>query len=170
MMVARIIMETSLFKGLNEEECELLSGICAERNYKKGEMILEIGDESQEINVLAEGKVDVFIDLPGYKEPVKADTIDSPDYYGEMAYLDGEPRSANIRCAQDAKVLAIKKADLDNLMGQNNHIGMVIMRNIALILCRRLRDTEVDLTETFKHHKDQELRTRVHSFYSRFKR
>ncbi len=64
------------------------------------------------------------------------------DVFGEMALLDLRPRSAAIRALSDCQALAVKRASLEELQGENLPEYTAIQINLGREVCRRLRETD----------------------------
>ena len=60
---------------------------------------------------------------------------------GELAFLDGSPRAASAMANQASILLVIQRPAFLDIVQREPHLGMVIMRNIALELSSRLRRT-----------------------------
>ena len=59
---------------------------------------------------------------------------------GEMALIDLGPRSATVRAVTEpTTVQVIRREDFDRLCQENNHIGYIVMRNLAADLSFKLR-------------------------------
>jgi CRP-like cAMP-binding protein len=63
------------------------------------------------------------------------------DLIGEMAFIDGRPRSASVRALERSSVLRIRPQDVDALCRTNPALGVKFMREIACILSDRVRRT-----------------------------
>ena len=59
--------------------------------------------------------------------------------FGELAFLDGTPRTAIAIASQASILLVIQRVAFNTLVQHEPHLGMVVMRNIALELSKRLR-------------------------------
>ncbi|HIG46513.1 MAG TPA: Crp/Fnr family transcriptional regulator, partial [candidate division Zixibacteria bacterium] len=64
---------------------------------------------------------------------------------GELALVDGSPRSARAFSYEDTTVLEIKSDDIRKIMEEYPRIGYIVMRNLAVVLTRRLRNTNLRL-------------------------
>lgn len=95
------------------------------------------GDPSQEIYLLVAGCVIV---LDG-GAPIA--TLRPPEVFGELAALDGEPRSATAVCGEPTTLLRIARGDLDEIMERKPQVAREIIR----VLARRLRDSTARLTK-----------------------
>lgn len=63
------------------------------------------------------------------------------DFFGEMAILDHEPRSADVRAVGEAIVLKVSRDRLYELFATDTDLQVVLLTNVARILSRRLRRT-----------------------------
>ena len=75
-------------------------------------------------------------------------SLSSGQHFGEMALIDGGPRSTTIEAVEDTKLLQIKREDLENLLDTDLGFMRGIYRTIAKYLCLRLRQTTKDLAFT----------------------
>ncbi len=70
------------------------------------------------------------------------------DFLGEMAILDREIRSANVRAVEDAEMLVINRIDFEGSLMSNPRVAFRIMET----LCARLRDSDKQIeTLTFQN-------------------
>jgi CRP/FNR family transcriptional regulator len=133
------------FKGLRPDEIEALAGICGEGEYKAGQVIFEENTQGDTIYILEVGKVCIDLSLTGQSNIASIYRVPPGEIFGELALVDEGPRSATTRCETDSRVLQMKKSDLYDLFERNNHIGYVVMRNVAEVLAGRLRNTNRSL-------------------------
>jgi GNAT superfamily N-acetyltransferase len=136
-----VARNTSLFLGFSEEELIVLGERFYERLYSAGETIFTAGSEGQDLYLVLEGKITV--DLGEDRGPLA--TLRPGDIFGELALLDGQPRTANAVAQTPVRLLQLKRSAFDNLVQDDPHIGLVVYRNIAGILVSRLRRTDARL-------------------------
>ena len=106
------------------------SGV-ATRAYKAGDTIFHEGDAASELFVIASGKVEI---RHGNR---LLDTLDGNNIFGEMALIDGAPRSAMAVAATDVTVVPVAEKQFLFLVGQTPFFALMVMRALA----RRLRAT-----------------------------
>ena len=169
-MTSDILKEVRFFKGLSDEELDRVVDVCTKEEFREGDTIFGEGGATEELFILTKGKASVIANVPGYAEAHEVATIEEGESFGEVSFMDGKPRSATIKCLTDAAVLRLKKSDFYKLVEEHQRIGIVIMVNMIKILCERLRETDRELTDGFKEIKDQDLKSRITSFYSRLRR
>ena len=71
---------------------------------RKGQLLMEEGDESKEMYVLRSGVLKVFKKMPNHSENYAIRLIKPNEIIGELAFLDGKPRSASIVAVVDSEV------------------------------------------------------------------
>ncbi|MCK4352211.1 cyclic nucleotide-binding domain-containing protein [candidate division WOR-3 bacterium] len=139
------LKDISVFSGLNEEEFKATAKICKESKFKKGAIVIEQGDIEETLSILVQGSLQVDAKIPGFKDYVKICILKSKDTFGELAFIDGIPRSTTAKCLEGAAIIELYRADFNKLCKQNSNIELVVMRNLAVLVSRKLRDTTVQL-------------------------
>jgi CRP-like cAMP-binding protein len=69
------------------------------------------------------------------------------DFFGEMAILEGNSRSATARVAEDACLLSLQRKDFEALCEENPKLGIKLMRNIIRGFTRRIRENSEEYRE-----------------------
>jgi CRP/FNR family cyclic AMP-dependent transcriptional regulator len=136
-----ILTNVELFEGLTSDELDILAAVCEERVYPINEIITQQGEVGEELFVVYDGFVEVV--RAGLAPEIAPKTIvhlGEGQIFGEMALVDRGPRSATVKAASEkTSILVIKRDDFDRICESNNHIGYVVMRNIAADLSFKLR-------------------------------
>ncbi len=86
----------------------------AKLHFEKDEDIFREGDIGDFLYIIVSGKVSVLKNKDGKPEEIA--TLGSGEYFGEMALLNQNTRSATIRCLEPVDVLALRKSDFGALM------------------------------------------------------
>lgn len=85
-----------LFKGLDKKDMLAICRVMVERTFRDGQVIVhEDDDESHTFFIIYSGAVHIALMSPEGKQTVLA-TLRKGDFFGEMAILEGEPRSASV--------------------------------------------------------------------------
>ena len=138
MSVSSLLKRVQLFANLNENELEKLANICQERPFASGELIIEQNTTGKEMYIVAEGSGEVFIQ--GVDNSRSLVVLGKGQVIGEMALIDQGYRSASVRATrQGALLYVIESEDFYQLCAENNHIGYVVMRNLAIDVAFKLR-------------------------------
>lgn len=129
------LSENYLLKGAPLGDVDSVHVICEFREFAAGDPILTVQEKSQDIMIVIEGRARV--------ETVQGDLIDelrAGAMIGEISFLDGMPRTANVYSVGPSKVAVIPAARLRELMANTPRLEVTIYKNAALALCQRLRD------------------------------
>jgi CRP/FNR family transcriptional regulator, cyclic AMP receptor protein len=124
-------MRSDLF---GEQHIDALVALGVVRSYPKNMIIFQEGDASDQIFVLLEGKLKVFLADSDGKEIV-VDMLSPRQYFGEMA-LDGESRSASVMTIVVSKLAVIQRDDFKAFLAQNSEAAFALI----VTLIRRARN------------------------------
>jgi CRP/FNR family cyclic AMP-dependent transcriptional regulator len=156
MRYAQLLSMVDIFADLNEEQIEKIDQVCTEKTFKQGETIFEENSPSKEFYIIVKGKVDIQISpdliLGGESthEPVTIASLTRGQSFGEVALVDQGVRSASAIADSDlCKVLMIPRDDFINLLKQELEMGFIVMQNLATDLCFKLRNTNLQLRESY---------------------
>jgi CRP-like cAMP-binding protein len=145
MVIVNLLRGADLFQGLPDEELGLIAQICQEQSYTAGERIFAEDSTGDELYVLKKGKVGIELAVRGEAMFTALHIVDEGQVFGEMALVDRGHRSATAKSLVPSEILMIPREELFRLFDRNNHIGYVVMRNIATVLAARLRKTNLQL-------------------------
>jgi CRP-like cAMP-binding protein len=67
---------------------------------------------------------------------------------GELAFLDGSARNAIAQVSQPSILLLMQRPEFEKLAKREPHLGMVVMKNIALDLSQKIRKINSSLSST----------------------
>lgn len=142
-----------ILQDLDEEEIHQLLKITRPIRYPKGTVILKEGETGESMYIIEEGMVEVSKALvmrwgrEDYQDRDKILTkLSAEDHaiFGEVALFEENRRTATVVALTDSLLLEIAKADFLRLAAENPRIGYKITRNIAQLLCSRLRKADED--------------------------
>lgn len=124
-----VLKSTGLFAETPENILVEISSIIKEEQISKGEKIFSKGDIGSCLYVIYDGEVKIHDG-----DNVFA-TMKNRDFFGELALLDPEPRSATATAMTDTLLLRIDQSAFYELMSERGEVA----RGILKILCRRIR-------------------------------
>ena len=142
-----------ILQDLDEEEIRRLLKITRPLRYPKGAVILKEGEPGESMYIIEEGMVEISKSLvmkwgrEDYQDRDKILTkLSAEDHaiFGEVALFEQNRRTASVVALTDSLLLEISKADFLRLAEENPRIGYKITRNIAQLLCSRLRKADED--------------------------
>ncbi len=127
------------FDGLTDQELKQLATLCQQAQFPKGQTITQQGEEGDEFYIIRNGLVEVSVSEGGGQASRSVVNLGTGQVVGEMALVDRGPRSATVRCATEVTVNIIQRDAFEHLCLENNHIGMVVYRNLAADLSFKVR-------------------------------
>ena len=128
----------SLFVDLSPAELSIVDGLLHERDYLAGEVIFDAGEEGHAMYIIVEG--DVIICRQGQPEEGFIARLDGGAFFGDLALLDNQPRSAQARAATPCKLAVFFREDFFGLMETHARIASKILPQLARHIGRRLRE------------------------------
>lgn len=133
-----------LVKGMSEDEIEALAKLAEEKEYPRGAIIIQEDSKSRDLYVICCGRISIRLTLPSMesKEEIVY-TMRDGQIFGELALVDGSPRSATVRAEDDVTVIRFDFDGLSGLLDSSPRIGYFLMRNIAAIIAARVRNTNM---------------------------
>jgi glutaminase len=127
-----------LFADLSADELSIVKPMLTRRTFKPGEIMVQLGDPAGEMFFLARGCASVTVPLSGGSQKRLA-TFSPGMAFGEMAMLDRAPRSAVVVADSEVDCDLLSLDQFDRLDQTHPRIKIVLLRNLALSLSRRLR-------------------------------
>ncbi len=135
--------EYHLFVGFSAEELKVVQPLLQTRAFKVGQTIIKAGDAAREVFFLARGHVSVF--LPG-EDGHRLARFSPGMSFGEMAFLDGAPRSANIVADTDVECDQLALKDFEWLGENHPAIKIKMLEKLCLDLTTKLRKANRELS------------------------
>jgi hypothetical protein len=126
-----------LFENLNLDQLEAVLQLAGDATFLAGEVIVRQGDPGGELYLLLEGSAEAWLDHGG-ANPQKLSTMPAGSYFGEMAILDDEPRSATVIAREPARLLTLDGDSLKTLLLQMPEIAFELLR----VMTSRVRASE----------------------------
>lgn len=138
-----LLRQTQLFGDLDTSALELLAERAVKRNYSKGQLVFYQGDPAGSLFVMVEGLVKVFVTSEDGDEMVLV-TLQPLDVFGELALLDGGPRSASAEAVEPTALLELQRAPFLEALHQTPGMTESLMLSMGRVL-RRLTEQASDL-------------------------
>ena len=142
MVSLEFLGNVEVFKGFAQEELEAIANICVVKEFKEGETVFSKDASPEEMFILNSGRCDVKISVGGPAEIYTIYPLTPGDIFGEVGFIDSSPRSATVKCVKDVEVIVLPREKFAVLCGEKPHIGYIVMKNLAIILAQRLRETD----------------------------
>jgi hypothetical protein len=142
--VINLLRGLPAFSGLGDGELGKMARLFEQKLYRAGDRVFTKGDSSNEAFIVMRGQIDIC--LEENSKPVAS--VGSGAIIGEQAFLDGAVRNALGIAAQPSILLVVQRAAFTNLIQNEPHLGMVVLRNIAIEVSNKLRKASASLSAT----------------------
>ena len=134
------------FEGLDTAQLDLLAPMMQEMIFPAGTVVFPQGGPPDFLYVLTKGQASIHVNL-GNGQSHRVSTIGAGVHFGEMALLDGQPRSAEVRADSDLVCRAIDIARVRGLEAEHPHILAQLLTNLAISLSARLRKANLEIEQ-----------------------
>lgn len=136
--------ELELFRGRKAETLAALEQHMEQRSFKAGERIFARGDTGDELFLIRRGAVRILLPIDATLTH-HLGTFGRGAFFGEMAFLDGEPRSADAVAFSDVELYVLSRRTFDAFAEEHKRAALALMEGIASVLASRLRYTNAEL-------------------------
>jgi CRP-like cAMP-binding protein len=141
---ASILARIHVLQGQSEKELEKLTGLCDWRRFDPDQLILDRDSTSTDVYFVIEGEVRV-VNYSFLGREVQFATFKSGDYFGELAAIDGLPRSASVTAIGDTLVAVLSGDEFIAVLQRDGAAAMTVLRGLAGII-RNSDDRIMDLS------------------------
>jgi CRP-like cAMP-binding protein len=122
LLVAKFLKQSSPFSTLDGERLRRLGARLERREIPAEDAIIRRGEPGEECYLLRGGRVEVLAGGAQGEERNLA-TLGPGSIFGEAALLTDEPRSATVRAIEPCTLLALRRTDLLEILGENRQMG-----------------------------------------------
>ena len=152
-VVIEKLKKIKLFRDLKDygEKLAKVAKIVSWRQCKAGDQVITEGEEGSELYILQKGVVSILkktLDQELYTIVTFKD--DEEVFFGELALLDNEVRSASVTAKTDCEFLVINRENFIQLGEKDPRLGLLVTRAIGRELCKRLRKANQDIIILFE--------------------
>jgi CRP/FNR family transcriptional regulator, cyclic AMP receptor protein len=143
-----------LFQDLEENELHQVLNRTSRRGFAAESVIIEEGEPGDSLFIMQTGEVEItkqltlVLDEDTPKERVMIRLkAENGVYFGEMALLESETRSATVTALTDCSLLELHQREFLELIEQNPAMGIKMLLRLAQILSQHLRKTNQDVVK-----------------------
>lgn len=134
---AQTLARVPLFSSLSASAVVALNKRCLWRSVKAREWVIDYQDEGIDVFFVVAGAVRVLIHAKSGREVILAD-LQAGDYFGELAAIDGRPRSAGVLAVTDAVVAVMPGSVFVKTLTDCPPVAMQLLTTLAA----RVRDLD----------------------------
>lgn len=153
---APMLRGVSLFASVGAPALAALATRMRRRTFRRNEVIMHRGDPAGALHVVRSGRVKVTLPSEEGEETVLA-LLGPGQCFGEIAALDGGPRSATITAVEPTETLALLREDLLSFARENPDFALALIGTLAA----RLRRADEWLEDAFFQDLDTRMARRL---------
>lgn len=131
MKAEEILRQAPLFKGLSHEDRKVLARGSDHIRFSAGDIILREGERSTDLWVIGKGHAQA-VSTDGQGGRVTLNVFRDGDYFGEMSFIDNEPRSATVEAQTDTEALRISRERFDQVVQHHPPLAIGFMRGLSM--------------------------------------
>lgn len=145
--MADMLDETKWGQDFTRDEVERLAGYMRVKHFLRGEQIFEQGERESYMAFIVKGTIEVLKESADTLETIVV-TLHPRTHFGEMSFVDEEPRSATAVAKDDVTLLVLPKERFDAIIREDKDMAIKMLMKIAKTISRRLRTTTGKLVYT----------------------
>ncbi|MEK6555790.1 MAG: cyclic nucleotide-binding domain-containing protein, partial [Bdellovibrionota bacterium] len=138
------------FKDLSEAELRHVEKAAVDKTYATGDDIFSQKDRAKAMYLIQFGGVRIHQKVEN-DDSVEVARLGVGAHFGEMPFIDGEPRSATATAIEKTEIIEIPYDKLTDLFIAHPSIATHFYRQMSHFLCGRLRMTTTDLAFARSH-------------------
>jgi uncharacterized membrane protein len=136
-MTLEALRSVPLFASLDETAARNLRSLLLVHDVKSGEAIFRSGDSGDSLCLIESGRVRISMTDEVDKRIVLAELAQG-DFFGEIALIDGEPRTADATAIEDARLAVLSREDFLRFVQSDPRVAMEMISAVS----HRLRRTD----------------------------
>ncbi len=134
------LLASPLFQAMKASEIDEILKLSTEKRWPRGATIFQKGDDGSSMMAVLNGRVRVSAVSADGRE-VTLNVINPGEIFGEIALLDGKPRSADATATEETTLLVVERKQFLPFLKQNDDLYL----RLLAVLCDRLRRTSLAL-------------------------
>jgi SulP family sulfate permease len=136
--------QLELFRGRKPETLQAFEAVLERRRLATGERVFGTGDTGDELFLIRRGAVRIVLPLAGGQTRHLA-TFRRGAFFGEMAFLDRDPRSADAIAERETDLYVLSRARFDAFAEAHPRLSLNLVDGVARALAHRLRHTNTEV-------------------------
>ena len=124
------LKRSPLFSSFTDDELAPIAECLTTERFAKNRMIVQQGDPGDAMYVILVGRIKVGLFSEGGREVILAH-LEPGDFFGEMAIIAEQPRSASIVAVEDTTLLRLTRADFVRQVHRNPNVALNLLKQIA---------------------------------------
>ncbi len=125
---------------LHEDEIPIVLGHTHVHRYAAGEYAVRVGERDRSFFIISRGSFEVVVRAPDGPQRVRL--LEHGDLFGEVAFFDGRPRSADVVALEDSEALVLTQGDFQRLRLMHPRLALYFVLDLGRVLGERFRASD----------------------------
>jgi len=151
---AELLDKTQWARDLDYQQVKMLAGYLEAAQVRNGTVLFEEGSTETSMLLIVSGQIEVLKADSGNRRKVVS-TLGPGKTIGEMALIDGQPRSASARAGADTVVLRMTPKNFQRMQEEVPKLAIRVVLKIARLMSGHLRQTTSRLSDHIPENKDK---------------
>lgn len=131
-----------LFADMDETLAQRYARSCFWKDYNEFELVIDVEDETTEVRFILSGSVRIIHRIAVGKEVILGEMVEG-DFFGEIAAIDSETRSANATTLTKSRICIMPQKVFMEILG----VDPVVNCKVLQVLTQRIRSLNLRLAE-----------------------
>ncbi len=163
-----ILKTARIFDDLSIDEVEVLASAMFYAEFDENRPLVYEGEPGNELFIIVKGTVAVSVKSEG--KDIELVRLGAGDFFGEMAMLEQESRSATCKAVDAVSCLVLKSRDFSSVIEEQPKIAASVLRNMLKITSGRLLNTDSLLSQIIQWGDDAKTRAITDEFTGLYNR
>ncbi len=142
----------NIFAGLSDDELEQIGEYITEQELPKGTVLYEQGEPGDALYIVRAGRLKATVRDAAGRERVLA-LYGPGDFFGELALISAQPRTATVTAVTDCSLLVLKREDFEKFLANN----LQAMRRVIGVITERQTITQTVVLRQTEEQRTTEL-------------
>ena len=115
-----LLKQVPLFSNLDQEQIQIIADTSERLQFAKDQTIIKQGESDNRLFIIADGVVSIELIQPDGSK-TELGRLGVGEFFGEMALMTGEPRTADASALRSTLLLVVQKQTIKNIFSENNN-------------------------------------------------
>jgi CRP/FNR family cyclic AMP-dependent transcriptional regulator len=130
---ASSLQSIELLSSLSPEELAAVEKACSWKSYAAQEQIIDRQSETSDVFFIVAGRTRVILYSLSGRE-VTLDDLDAGSYFGELAAIDGQPRSTSVMALTETQVATLPPSQFLDIVSRHPELAVKLMKRLAWVI------------------------------------
>jgi CRP/FNR family cyclic AMP-dependent transcriptional regulator len=131
MTTREFLTKIPMFENLSAEDLNLLTLLWHERTIRKSEVLFRKGDVGSSMFIVQDGSMEICVLSGQDQEEIRVSTIDKGGFFGELALISGQPRTATAKAIEDCRLLEMWREEFINFLSTRPMVAISMINEIG---------------------------------------